>query len=147
MKERAAAQLATRDQFQVYCDFSFTDRQPESGITFESRVVECAGIRWKGVHYDHGNGVAIADVNGDGLHDIYFVTQLGGNQLVLNKGGGEFEDITDQAGVAVADRIGVTASFADTDNDGDQDLYVSNTSKCSLKGESPTRTAWEPRSR
>ena len=124
MKERAAAQLATRDRFKVFCDYGFTDRQPESGITFVNRVVDDAGRNYKGVHYDHGNGVAIADVNGDGLYDIYFVTQLGANQLVLNMGGGRFEDITERAGVAVEDRIGVTASFVDTDNDGDQDLYV-----------------------
>ncbi len=124
MQERADAQMATRDRFDVFHDFGFSDRQPESGITFMNRVVDDAGRDYKGVHYDHGNGVAVADVNGDGLLDIYFVTQLGANQLVLNTGEGQFEDFTEQAGVAVADRIGVTASFADTDNDGDQDLYV-----------------------
>ena len=124
MKERAAAQLATRDRFKVFHDYSFTDRRPESGITFVNRVVDDAGRDYKGVHYDHGNGVVVADVNGDGLYDIYFVTQLGANQLVLNKGDGQFEDITERAGVGVADRISVTASFVDTDNDGDQDLFV-----------------------
>ncbi len=124
MKERAAAQLATRENFKVFNDYSYTDRQPESGITFVNRVVDDAGRDYKGVHYDHGNGVVVADVNGDGLYDIYFVTQLGSNKLFLNTGGGHFEDITERAGVGVADRIGVTASFVDTDNDGDQDLFV-----------------------
>lgn len=124
MAERAEAQLATRDDFDVFCDFSFSDRRPESGVSFRNRVVDDAGKHYKGVHYDHGNGVIVADVNGDGLLDLYFVTQRGPNQLALNKGGGRFEDATERAGVAVEDRIGVTGSFVDTDNDGDQDLYV-----------------------
>ena len=72
----------------------------------------------------HGNGVSVADVDGDGLYDIYFVTQLGSNQLWKNAGGGRFEEITESAGVGLADRVAVTASFADLDNDGDPDLYV-----------------------
>ena len=76
------------------------------------------------MHYDHGNGLAIADVDGDGLLDIYFLNQVGGNQLWRNLGGGKFQDITDPAGVAVAGKVSVSASFADIDNDGDADLYV-----------------------
>jgi hypothetical protein len=75
-------------------------------------------------HYDHGNGIAVADVDGDQLLDVYFVNQVGGSQLWKNLGGGRFEDITETAGVALKDRIGVTATFADVDNDGDADLYV-----------------------
>ena len=66
----------------------------------------------------------MADVDGDGLLDIYFVNQVGGNQLWRNLGGGRFEDITAAAGVAVPGKISVSASFADIDNDGDADLYV-----------------------
>jgi cytochrome oxidase Cu insertion factor (SCO1/SenC/PrrC family) len=124
MKERSEAQLKTVERFRVLHDFGFTDRLPESGITFVNKVVDDGGKHYKGVHYDHGNGVAVGDVDGDGLHDIYFVNQLGANLLARNLGGGKFEDITDSAGVAVSDRIGVTASFADIDNDGDPDLYV-----------------------
>ena len=124
LKERAEAQEKTVSQFQIFHDFQFTDRLVESGITFVNRVVDDAGRYYKGVHYDHGNGMAVADVDGDGLHDIYFVTQLGANQLARNLGGGKFRDITRESGVTVADRIGVTASFADIDNDGDPDLHV-----------------------
>jgi enediyne biosynthesis protein E4 len=76
------------------------------------------------VHYDHGNGIAVADVDGDGLLDIYFVNQLGGNELWKNLGNGRFRNITQEAGVALADRVSVAASFADIDNDGDEDLFV-----------------------
>ena len=77
------------------------------------------------MHYDHGNGVAVADVDGDGLPDILFVNQVGANELWRNLGGGRFEDITDKAGIDGSDRISVAASFADIDNDGDPDLYIS----------------------
>ena len=121
---RASAQRETVDQFKVPYDFQFTDRVKDSGITFVHHVVDDAALYYKPVHYDHGTGVAAADVDGDGLVDLYFVNQVGGNQLYKNLGGGKFRNITGEAGVALADRIGVTASFADIDNDGDQDLFV-----------------------
>jgi cytochrome oxidase Cu insertion factor (SCO1/SenC/PrrC family) len=124
MGERAEAQAATLDRFKVYNDFSFTDRLPDSGITFVNRVVDDATKDYKAVHYDHGNGMAVADVDGDGLHDVYFVTQLGANHLYKNVGGGKFQDMTEAAGVGLGERVSVSASFADVDNDGDADLYV-----------------------
>src|SRR5439155_1071431 len=51
-------------------------------------------------------------------------TQLGTNRLYRNLGGGKFEDITEQAGVGLADQIVVSASFGDIDNDGLPDLFV-----------------------
>jgi enediyne biosynthesis protein E4 len=121
---RQKAQRETASRFQVFHQFQFSDRQPASGITFVHRIVEDAGKRYKAVHYDHGTGVAVADVDGDGRHDIYFVNQVGGNELWRNLGGGRFANITNQAGVALPNRISVAASFADTDNDGDEDLFV-----------------------
>ncbi len=118
------AQLGTLSQFEVFHQFEFADRAKESGITFLQRPVDDAGKDSKAVHYDHGTGLAVADVDGDGLHDVYFVNQLGGNQLWKNLGNGRFEDITAEAGVAVSDRISVSASFADLDNRGYPDLYV-----------------------
>jgi len=114
---------AVRD-VSVFHDFQFTDRRSESGIAFRHRIVDDAGKTYKAAHYDHGNGVAVADVDKDGRLDIYFVNQVGGNQLWRNAGGGRFEDITASAGVAVPGTVGVSASFADIDNDGDADLYV-----------------------
>jgi hypothetical protein len=108
----------------VFHDFQFTDRLAASGITFRHRIVDDAGKTYKAAHYDHGNGLAIADVDGDGRTDLYFVNQVGGNQLWRNAAGGRFEDITAAAGVAVPGRVSVSAGFADIDNDGDVDLYV-----------------------
>ncbi len=124
LEMRKQAQLNTVDQFDVFHGFQFTDRIAESGIGFKHRVVSDAGKTYKQVHYDHGSGLAVADVDGDGMLDIYFTTQVGSNGLFRNLGGGRFEDMTELAGVGVVDTIGVTASFADIDNDGDADLYV-----------------------
>jgi hypothetical protein len=121
---RAKAQRDTIGQFTVPYDFQFTDRLADSGIAFVHHVVEDAARYYKPVHYDHGSGIAAADVDGDGLVDIYFVNQVGGSQLYKNLGGGKFRNITASAGVGLATRIGVTAAFADIDNDGDQDLFV-----------------------
>jgi hypothetical protein len=124
LKRLGAAQTKAIEGVKAFHDFTFTDRRSESGITFQHHIVADAGKTYKAAHYDHGNGLAIADVDGDGLTDIYFVNQVGGNQLWKNLGGGRFRDITAAAGAAVPDRVSVTASFADIDNDGDADLYV-----------------------
>lgn len=124
LERRRDAQIKAAAGVPVFHDFQFTDRLTESGISFVHRIVEDAGKTYKAVHYDHGNGMAIADVDGDGLYDIYFTNQVGGNQLWKNVGGGRFQDVTASAGVAVVGKVSVSASFADINNDGDADLYV-----------------------
>ena len=124
LQEGKSQQLTEAATWKVFHDFQFTDRYSESGITFEHHVVDDAGKNWKPAHYDHGSAVAVADVDGDGLLDIYFVNQLGGNQLWRNLGNGKFENITASAGVGLDDKVCVGASFADIDNDGLPDLFV-----------------------
>jgi enediyne biosynthesis protein E4 len=121
---RKQQQLKTVDQFKVFYQFQFEDKLPQSGITFVNHVVDDAKRDYQPAHYDHGNGIAIADVDGDGLYDIYFVSQTGGNELWKNLGGGKFKNITAEAGVGVPGRISISAAFADIDNDGDPDLFV-----------------------
>jgi hypothetical protein len=77
--------------------------------------------------YDHGSGLAIGDYDGDGHDDIYFCNQLGENALYHNNGDGTFTDVTHQAGVALGDRVCAAAAFADTRNNGLQDLFVTST--------------------
>ena len=98
IENRQRQQLATKKDLSVYHDFSFTDTQSNSGINFLHRIVDDAGKHYKAVHYDHGNGVAVADINGDDILDIYFVSQVGPNGLYLNLGDGKFKDITQQSG-------------------------------------------------
>jgi tetratricopeptide (TPR) repeat protein len=73
--------------------------------------------------YGH-NGVSVADIDGDGLDDLYVCQPAGlPNRLFRNRGDGTFEDITESAGVGVLENT-ACALFADIDNDGQQDLVV-----------------------
>ncbi len=83
-------------------------------------VTEGSGLGIAG----HNMGVAIADVNNDGLPDV-LVTQYGGVKLFLNKGGGKFEDITEAAGLKNP-AWGTSAAFFDYDRDGWLDLVIVN---------------------
>jgi hypothetical protein len=106
----------------------FRERAREAGITFRMHFLPAEqGEDFKINLYDHGCGLAIADFDSDGHDDIYFVNQLGPNALFRNKGDGTFEDVTGQAGVGLGDRVCVAAAFADYDNDGHPDLFVTST--------------------
>jgi hypothetical protein len=96
-------------------DFFMTFLSGEQGENFKFNL------------YDHGSGVCVADYDGDGLEDLYFLNQLGANGLYRNNGDGTFADVTKAAGVGLGDRISTSAAFADVDNDGDQDLFVAST--------------------
>src|SRR5437868_2587500 len=104
------------------------DEAAAAGLTFRMRFLPGEqGEPFKVNLYDHGCGVAVGDFNGDGRDDIYFCNQLGKNALYRNKGDGTFEDVTDKAGVGVGDRVCVAATWADTRNSGQQDLFVTST--------------------
>jgi hypothetical protein len=106
----------------------FRERGLQSGIDFRMAFLPREqGERFKINLYDHGCGVAVGDYDGDGHDDVFLVNQLGANGLYRNKGDGTFEDVTERAGVGLADRVCVAATFADYDNDGDQDLFVTST--------------------
>jgi Tfp pilus assembly protein PilF/peroxiredoxin len=70
------------------------------------------------------HGVAVADVDGDGLDDFFVCSPEGfPKRLFRNKGDGTFEDITESAGLMILDGV-AQALFVDVDNDGDQDLII-----------------------
>lgn len=60
-QQKDAAQAVT-----VFHDFQLVNQLESSGITFRHRIVDDGGKHYKPVHYDHGNGMAAADVDGDG---------------------------------------------------------------------------------
>jgi hypothetical protein len=104
--------------------FRFENRQAQSGMTFRHHPTPDSAERFSINHYDHGNGILAADIDGDGLADLYFPNQMGRNSLYKNLGHGTFQDVTTRSGTGVADRISVGGAFADIDNDGNADLFV-----------------------
>ncbi|HST08654.1 MAG TPA: VCBS repeat-containing protein, partial [Gemmatimonadaceae bacterium] len=110
--------------------------KPEAtGITFANNVPERPDFNILNyLYYYDGGGVAVGDVDGDGLMDLYFTSNLGANKLYRNKGNYQFEDITDRAGVAdsVGWKTGVT--MADVNGDGKIDIYVSGVDYLGMHG-------------
>ncbi|NIN10938.1 MAG: hypothetical protein GTN62_05415 [Gemmatimonadales bacterium] len=96
----------------------------KTGITFSNSVTEEQIL--DNEHVLNGSGVALGDVDGDGLVDVYFSRLDGPNVLYRNLGGWRFEDVTEQAGVAAPDRLSTGAVLADVDGDGDLDLLTTS---------------------
>jgi hypothetical protein len=99
-------------------------RLPETvtGLAFTNHLADLSAGRNQ-VRMN-GSGVALGDIDGDGLCDIYFCRLEGSNRLYRNLGSWRFVDITDAAGVACVGQYSTGAALADVDGDGDLDLLV-----------------------
>jgi enediyne biosynthesis protein E4 len=107
---------------------------PRGKPGFTRMASERTGVRFENVVRDslllgnrilgQGAGVALGDVDGDGLVDLFLARTDGASALYRNLGNWHFEDITQRAGVAAADRHSTGAAFADVEGDGDLDLIL-----------------------
>jgi hypothetical protein len=114
----------------------FEPLQPEAtGVTFVNELPEDPEFNIINyLNYYNGGGVAVGDVDGDGLPDLYFTSNVESNRLYLNKGDYRFEEITERAGVAGSDGWTTGATMADVNADGHIDIYVSAISLLSMRG-------------
>lgn len=97
----------------------------QSGIKFSNRIKETLEFNFLNYPYIYiGAGVAIGDINNDGLQDIYFTSNQNSNKLYLNKGDFKFEDITNEAGLKDDNGWSSGANMIDINNDGWLDIYV-----------------------
>jgi enediyne biosynthesis protein E4 len=71
----------------------------DTGINFQNNIQNNKDFNiFSYRNFYNGGGVAIGDINNDGLPDVFFTSNMGSNKLYLNKGNFKFEDITDKAG-------------------------------------------------
>ncbi|MGH9742222.1 MAG: FG-GAP repeat domain-containing protein, partial [Candidatus Acidiferrum sp.] len=84
---------------------------------------EAAGVNAENDRYSFA--CAWGDVNSDGKPDLYVANDFGRSNLYRNDGGGKFTAVSAEAGVEDVG-AGMSASWLDFDNDGNQDVYVSN---------------------
>jgi hypothetical protein len=96
-----------------------------TGVTFANTITTSDSINVQtDVYVYNGGGVAVGDIDNDGLPDIFFTGNMVSSRLYVNKGNMRFEDITQSAGVATR-RWATGASMVDINHDGYLDIYVS----------------------
>jgi len=97
----------------------------QSGIDFINLLQESERLNFLTYPYLYnGGGVAIGDLDNDGLDDIYFTGNMAGDRLYRNLGGLKFEDITLNAGILKQNLWTTGVTMADVNNDGLLDIYV-----------------------
>ena len=97
----------------------------KSGVKFFNKLKETEQQNiLKYPYFYNGGGVAIGDLNNDGLPDLFFTGNMSGDRLYLNKGKLEFEDRTIKSGILSSNLWTTGVSFVDINADGWLDIYV-----------------------
>ncbi|MEO8404972.1 MAG: VCBS repeat-containing protein, partial [Chitinophagaceae bacterium] len=98
-----------------------------TGIDFVNHVQDNDSINILNYrNFYNGGGVAIGDINNDGLADVFFTANQGSNKLYLNKGNWQFEDVSVKAGFTDKLQFSTGVVMVDINNDGWLDIFVSN---------------------
>ncbi|MDQ8185731.1 VCBS repeat-containing protein [Pelagicoccus sp. SDUM812002] len=96
-----------------------------SGFVNDYSGADVWGKRWREYFMGTiGTGIALGDIDGDGLPDLFVSSKDEESRLYRNVGDMKFEDISDQSGFLDSPYPGTGCSFVDVDNDGDLDLYL-----------------------
>ncbi|MGL4629555.1 MAG: FG-GAP repeat domain-containing protein, partial [Leadbetterella sp.] len=99
----------------------------DSGIAFQNKVDNSADFNiFNYRNFYNGGGVAIGDINNDGLQDVLMTSNMGTNKLFLNKGNFKFEDISKKAGIEQAGKWNTGVVMVDINEDGWLDIYICN---------------------
>ena len=99
--------------------------EKQTNITFQNTLFEGESLNILNYPYFYnGGGVAIGDINNDGLQDILFTGNMVKNRLYLNKGDFKFENITAQTGIAKEQGWCTGATMVDINHDGKIDIYI-----------------------
>ena len=111
---------------QVVNAIPLVERSPsDTGITFENKLVYKDDVNiLEYLYYYNGGGVAVGDINNDGLEDVYFTANQGSDKLYLNQGELKFKDITEEANIYTDDSWSSGVAMEDVNNDGYLDIFV-----------------------
>jgi hypothetical protein len=123
----------------IFCVFSLyscgIEKQPDTlfelkestGINFINKVQDTKDFNILTYrNFYNGGGVAIGDINNDGLPDVFFTANMGSNKLYKNKGDWQFEDISERTGFVEKQDWSTGVVMVDINSDGWLDIYVCN---------------------
>jgi len=108
-------------------DTTLFELKESTGIDFINKVKDTKDFNvFTYRNFYNGGGVAIGDINNDGLADVFFTANMGSNKLYKNKGNWQFEDISTKAGFVEKQDWSTGVVMVDINHDGWLDIYVCN---------------------